>query len=392
MKKTLPIAFALSAALLSGCTMNGPSNMKVHEAVLYGGTQERMVWVYGNLTGGSSSVKLGDVAVDLRPQVQDSVAVPGSLSVNGKATYRLPTAVISPKVSVSRRSNGQFSVTPTNPGEVSAIYYTDGTNWMKLSGPTGTVSSSMVTGLQGAGNLTNDEAAALSTALLGQGALAVAVLDEASVPDRALNVEPKPEEYKRTALYIVPNVVTVADVVKPVTPPPVTLNPAPTNPTPVNPAPVTPRPGTPINPTPVTPITGAAVNFTDLASGAQARATGLSAQVATTQTEASALYAQAYGRQTSVPTAASVGNSTIVAVFLGQRPTGGYSVKVVNAVVNGGVLTLVVQVKTPGPGSMVTQALTSPWTMVRVDGKFTQVKVVDERGQPLAPGTSGEVR
>lgn len=367
MTKTLVPALLISAGLLGGCAMTGPSNLKVHEALLYGATQERIVWVYGTLSGPSSSVKLGDTGVDLRRPVQDPLTVPGTLSVNGKATYRLPTAAVPTRLAVTRRGTTQFSVTPTNPAELSAVYYTDGTSWVKLGGTSGIVTATPVNGLQGAGNLTDAEAGALSTALLGQGNLAVGVIDETTAPDRPLTIEPKPEEYQRTALYVLPNVATVTG----------------TGPT----------AGTPLNPTPTTPVAGATVNFTELGSGSQASVPTYTVQIAATQPAANTLYSQAYGNQSAAPSAPAVGNGTIVGVFLGQRPTGGYSVKVVRASAANGVLTLVVRVGAPGPGSIVTQALTSPWTLVRVEGRYSQVQLVDERGQPLQPGVGpGQVR
>ncbi|MFK7601757.1 protease complex subunit PrcB family protein [Deinococcus sp. SM5_A1] len=358
MKKPLFPVLLLSAGLFSACTMTGPGNLRVHEALLYGGTQERIVWVYGSLTGGAAgSLKLGGQTVELRAQVEDPVAVPGTLSVNGKATYRQPTSGITAPLNVTRRANGSFDV--VTPGGLSAVYYTDGQTWSKLGGLSGTVGTSSVSGLQGAGQLTAEEAGVLSKALLGQGPLAVGVLAAVPTADTPLDVEPKAGEYLRTALYVLPNVATVAAQI----PAAGVLNPVPSSPTP--------QP------------TGARVNFTELASGSQSGVTEAGVTVAATPADAAALYAQAYSRQTGAPTAPDPGNATIVGIFLGQRTTGGYGVSVTGASVSGGTLTLVAQVRAPKPGSITTQAITSPWTIVRVDGKYQSVQVVDERGQPL---------
>ncbi|GMA16457.1 protease complex subunit PrcB family protein [Deinococcus metallilatus] len=367
MNKTLTAALALSAGLLAGCTMTGPGNLKVHEALLYGGTQERIVWVYGNLgQSAQSSVKLGGTAVDLRAQVEDPLAVAGTLSVNGKATYRLPTTPITPKLSVTRDTRGLFNVAMNEGG--SAVYYTDGRTWTRLNAGSGSgVSGTAVGGLRGAGNLTDTEADALGTALLNQGPLAVAVLNEAAVPDRPLTVEPQPGEYLRTALYVLPGVPTVAATTGTVTTTPGT--PAPTS-----------------NP-------GGRVTFTELASGSNANASTSAVQVATTQAAVNALYNLAYGRQTGVPNVPGLtGGETVVGVFLGQRPTGGYGVQVTGASAQGGVLTLTVAITAPGPGSITTQALTSPWTIVRVPGTYRDVRVVDPQGRPFQTGAGGEAR
>ncbi|MCD0171115.1 protease complex subunit PrcB family protein [Deinococcus sp. 23YEL01] len=374
-RKTLPAAAILGVSLLSACTMTGPSNLRVHEALLYGGTQERIVWVYGTLAQGSaqSSVKLGAATADLRAQVNDPLALEGTLSVNGKATFRAPTTATTQKLSVTRRTDGTFNVTPLPGAALSAVYFTDGQTWTKLNGTSGVVTGTRSDGLSGAGQLSSAEATALGNALLGQGPLAVGVLDSASIPDAPLTVEPAPGEYQRTGLYVLPNVTTQTAV--------------------------TPTPGTPARPTlpgtgtpPAVSLPGAAVTFTEIATGSQATVTGLSVQTARTDAEARALYAAAYGRQTGVPTPAALNGSTLVGVFLGQRATGGYSVKVTGASVSGGTLTVAVQVRAPAAGSFTTQAITSPWAIVRVPGSFSTVNVVDETGQPLRATGSGTNR
>ena len=125
------------------------------------------------------------------------------------------------------------------------------------------------------------------------------------------------------------------------------------------------------------------MNFTELASGTQSGAAALEVRVAATPATATTLYAQAYARQTGAPAAPDPGTGTLVGVFLGQRSTGGYGVKVTGASASGGTLTLTAQVRAPGAGSITTQALTSPWTIIRVDGKFQTVNVINEQGQPL---------
>ncbi|EYB67610.1 hypothetical protein DEIPH_ctg033orf0011 [Deinococcus phoenicis] len=366
MNKTLTAALLLGAGLLAGCSMTGPGNLKVHEVLLYGGTQERIVWVYGNLgSSAQTSVKLGGSTVDLRAQVQDPLAVAGTLSANGKAVYRLPTAPLSAKLSVTRDTRGLFTVAMNDAG--GSVYYTDGRTWTRLNAPTGSgVGGTPVSGLRGAGNLTNAEADALGSALLNQGALAVAVLNEASVPDGPLTTEPTPGEYRRTALYVLPGVPTVGATTGAVTP-------------------GTPAP--PANP-------GGRVTFTELASGSNANVGTSAVQVATTQAALSTLYNLAYGRQTGMPSVPSLpGNDTVVGVFLGQRATGGYSVQVTGASTQGGVLTLTVALGAPGPGSITTQALTSPWTLVQVPGTYREVRVVDTQGRPFQTGVgSGQVR
>lgn len=195
------------------------------------------------------------------------------------------------------------------------------------------------------------------------------VLNEAGVPDAPLAVEPAPTEYRRTALYVLPNVRTV--VAQGSATGSVTITPGAGQPGSVQ-------------------AQGARVTFTELASGTNAAVTDPTVRVATSQGELSALYGLAYGRQTGVPAAPSLGaGGTAVGIFLGQRPTGGYGVRVLGASTQGGVLTLTAEVRSPGPGSITTQALTSPWTIVRVSGTYREVRVVNAQGQSLPGGAGG---
>ena len=125
------------------------------------------------------------------------------------------------------------------------------------------------------------------------------------------------------------------------------------------------------------------MNFTELVSGTQSGVTEPTVTVAATPAEAASLYAQAYSRQTGAPTPPVPGNATLVGVFLGQRATGGYGVTITGASASGGTLTLVARLRAPQAGSITTQAITSPWTIVRVEGKYQNVRVVDEAGNPL---------
>ncbi|GGK86990.1 protease complex subunit PrcB family protein [Deinococcus radiotolerans] len=358
MKRTLLAAALLGAGLLSACSMTGPGNLKVHEAVLYGGAQERVVWVYGTLQGSQSSVKLGEQTVDLRAQVQDPIATSGSLSVNGKATYREPTATIPARVTVTRQGSS-FTVTPASTARISAIYYTDGQSWTRLNGTSGQVTGTPVDGLRGAGQLTDDEARVLSDTLRPQGPLAVAVLTDQPAP--TLAVSPTPTEHLRSDLYILSSVPTAQ--VQP------------------------PRPTTPVNPS-----TGGNVTVTQIATGTNANTSEAGVQVATTASSASSLYSRAYGRQSSVPTPPSVTGRTLVGVFLGQRPTGGYGVQVLSAQASGSTLTLRVRLTAPAPGAILAQVITSPWAIVSVPGTYTSVTALDESGQPLPTSTGGQTR
>ncbi|WP_110885113.1 protease complex subunit PrcB family protein [Deinococcus yavapaiensis] len=354
---------SLGAALLSGCTMTGPNNFEVHEVLLYGGVQERIGWVYGDLpatTGaasGSTNVKLGGSDVTLRPQVSDALAVTGTLSVGGRATFRAPTTAVNRAVTVTKDFIGDnYSVqVGTN---VDAVFFTDGRTWFKLSDRlvAGSVVSRVpanVGTLRGAGSLTNAEADALSSSLLSQGPLAVAVLPISTLPDRPLDVSPAPRTYLRTGLFVQPGLATA----------------------------IAPTPAAPSNSNP-------SVTVTEYTRGANSifSSPNASVFVSRTATDLAARLAVAFGNQTNPPNLPSVdfARETIVTFFLGQRPTGGYGVSLVSARASGSTLTVTVRVTAPGPGAITSQVITSPFLLVRASGLFDRVVVQDTNGTVLA--------
>lgn len=345
----------IGTGLLVGCTMNGPSNLKIHEVNLSGGANETLAWVYGSLSGPSSNLKLGSTGVEVRAQVQDALATPGSLSVNGQAVFKVAAAPTSQKLSVTRTTSGEFDVTVLNDASIAAVYYTDGQNWWKLTGTSGTALGIPSAGLRGAGQLTDDEGDALGRALSGQGNMAVAVMNDPRAP---LNVEPKPSEYLQTSLYLLPGIQTVSST----TTGTVTM--------------------TPSTPTPSTPG-GNPNSFSEVARGSNARAESFTVMLANTAAEVREIYAVAYGRQSSMPNPMTLRNETLVAIFMGQRSTGGYSIEVQNVQGSGNSLTVTVTLKAPGAGMLTTQALTSPWVMLKVPGQYSSVNVVDASGQPI---------
>ena len=59
--------------------------------------------------------------------------------------------------------------------------------------------------------------------------------------------------------------------------------------------------------------------------------------------------------------------STVIGVFLGTRPTGGYSVEIVRVEREAGGLVVSYRERKPGPDVMATQVLTMPYQLVTVD-------------------------
>ncbi len=73
----------------------------------------------------------------------------------------------------------------------------------------------------------------------------------------------------------------------------------------------------------------------------------------------------------------------VLAIFMGQRTTGGYGLALHDPAVTiaDGVGTVVVRFEEPAPGMMVTQVLTSPCLLLRMPrGGLREVRVVDPAG------------
>ena len=66
--------------------------------------------------------------------------------------------------------------------------------------------------------------------------------------------------------------------------------------------------------------------------------------------------------------------SLYVAIFAGQRPTGGFAVKVEQVVESADGLEVVYRVVGPEPGAIVSQALTSPYEIISVTSRKSPVR------------------
>jgi hypothetical protein len=92
--------------------------------------------------------------------------------------------------------------------------------------------------------------------------------------------------------------------------------------------------------------------------------------------------------------AVKLGERTLLAVFAGAKPTGGFAVAVKRLSLVAGRLTVAVEVREPSPDAMVIQAFTSPYQLVSVARSALPPKparawrLVDQQGRALASGTS----
>ncbi len=101
-----------------------------------------------------------------------------------------------------------------------------------------------------------------------------------------------------------------------------------------------------------------------VAQGPRSAVTQAREAVARTAAEWQALWKVHGG--TEPATVVDLGKEMVAAVFLGTRATGGYSVEIVSARREGDALVIEYAERVPGPDAIVTQALTSPFHIVRL--------------------------
>jgi hypothetical protein len=80
------------------------------------------------------------------------------------------------------------------------------------------------------------------------------------------------------------------------------------------------------------------------------------------------------------------GEGTYMAVYWGRKPTGGYSLAVESARLEGNTVTVTLATKEPSPDAMVTQALTYPYavaTLEDLDPEGKRFDFADEEGRKL---------
>ncbi len=93
--------------------------------------------------------------------------------------------------------------------------------------------------------------------------------------------------------------------------------------------------------------------------GSNCGESGAKAELATTRAQ----WDDLWRRIGQPPPKADLRRHVALAVFLGTRPTGGWSVEFLDPAPDGAHIVLRYRAKGPGPGDFVTQALTQPWAV-----------------------------
>jgi len=326
------IVLALLGLVLSACEADPAPQL--HELTVSGALERRVTWLYGE----PRSFTIDEVerlltAAPDQPTV-DPWVVPASLWIDGDPAW-VETAVspVTNPVEV-RRIPLTTDLQMRTVRETRAVLYYDGSAWLTLGefDPAGlnvrVTPRPRFGALRGLGELTNAEADALARNLEALGRpLVVAVLAGEDVPRRAVDGV---AEARATAVHV------VADVPVDVG----TFRPAPRD-----------------------------VPFEVVARGQQAVGVpAASFQLLRTPTELATAWNQMYGATLQVPPipGADLERETLLALFLGSKPTGGYGAEIRGVTLEGADLFVDFVETAPAAGAMVTQALTHPWLLLRV--------------------------
>lgn len=76
-------------------------------------------------------------------------------------------------------------------------------------------------------------------------------------------------------------------------------------------------------------------------------------------------------------------NTNIVEIYLGEKNTGGYEIKIDNIKYRYNIMTITISEVSPPSGSMVTEAFTQPCIKIKPSLKANKVVVIEEDGKKL---------
>jgi hypothetical protein len=331
---------AVAVLMLSACRSDPAPDL--HELTLVGDLQERVAWFYGMPRPFDFAGATRLLEAPASGNVAATWFVPNALWIDGLPAYvDTPEAPVAAPVEV-RRIPLTTDLQLKSARETRAVLYFDGSAWLQLGefDPAGlnqrVTARPRLAGLRGLGELTSAEADALARRLESLGEpLIVSFLATPDVPRRAVDGV---AEARATAVHVARGVEVDVGAFRP----------APRD-----------------------------VVFEVIGAGQQAVGVDQTLYLLVRDAaELRAIWNRAYGNVLNPPAVPSVDFSreTLVAVFMGPKPTGGFGLAIRGVTFEGGDLFVALDLQEPRPGSMVTQSLTSPWLIARIPrGGFSAV-------------------
>lgn len=324
----------LLMSLLAGCVPEADNAPSLHDIAIFSNAID-LRGLYSYMYGTPSELTIGGRTVTLTDgRSTEPLAVSGALLIDDRPFLRSNLARRSPPSRVQRiplTSDVQIEI-GENSGITELVYF-DGQRWLTIAqNPAATTGRRVVPrerlgGLQGLGNLTNEEAAALARELEQRAPVAVSVLPESWVPPRSVSGL---SNYRRTALYVQQSLPTDDAAFAP---------------------------------------PGQELVWQVIDQGSQATpAEQASYQLITTEAQLTEAWTRAYGTRLDLPPLPDVDfrREAILAVFQSTKPSGGYGIAIEAITVQQGDIYVDVRETEPAPGTMTTQALTTPWVFIRV--------------------------
>jgi len=320
---------------LAACLPEEDVIPSLHDIALYSNASD-LRGLYGYVYGEPATLNLGEREIALtRGRSSDPLAVSNALLIDGQPFLQNPLSRLSPPPTRVQRipltSDVQLEVGQGS--RVDEVVYFDGGKWFTLvESPSATVGQKIIPkerfgGLRNLGELTLEEAQMLETALEPRAPVAVSLLPASLVPARQVSGL---SNYRRTALYVQQTVPTDDSAYTP----------------------------------PATDLI-----WEVIASGAQATPGETpSFQFITSETQLIEAWNRAYGTRLNVPPLPDINfrRETLVAVFQATKPSGGYGIEVQGVSLEGNDIYVDVLETEPAAGAITTQALTTPWFMLRV--------------------------
>lgn len=333
MRSRTLLCLSILATVLVACEPE--AERSASDVFLYGDEPRRLTFFYGGpgeLGYEGGTLELEDAPADDERRAAD-VSVPSALLVDGEPYLSAPLEPLDEPPAAAVRIPLTTDMQLTVNHDVGEVVYYDGSSYLTLveDGSPGVtqrvVPRPRLNELRGLGQLTNEEADALAAALEERGPFVLVELDESTLPAHPIDGL---AEQRRTGLYVQSSIATDEEAFRP-----------------------SPR----------------QLAWEVVASGTQA--TGVEAprfELIATRQQLVSFWSRVHASQLQPPPLpdADLSRETLVAIFQGRQPTGGYSVQARRVSEEQGELYVDVEFVEPAPGAATTQAVTSPWTLVRV--------------------------
>lgn len=322
---------SLLVFLLAAC--DPPAAPSLHDIYLYGADNARYSYAFGE---GGTQLVLDGTAVELTVPAtpsDDPLAVRGALELAGRPYLVEPTEPLAEAPLSVRRIPLTTDLQLSTAAPLDEVLYFDGTLWFTLEevAPAGldtrVVPRPRVGALRGLGGLNSAEADMLAAALESRAPLVVALLRDEVLPERTVDGL---AEYRRTGLYLQEGLATDVGAFR----------------------------------APAESLIWEVVASGSGALGVEAERYELVRDA----DELRSLWNQAHASQLTVPPLPEVDpeREAVLMVFLGTKTSGGYGLEVEAVTLEGRDLFVDLATPEPAPGSLTTQAITSPWLMLRV--------------------------